>query len=188
MASRCSTTRTARRPVRHGPLASAASLKHAPPLAFTNPTVNSTTVWSRSRPRLQPTPRATARRFQVRDPDHRLQRQAHRDPVRPVGEPRPGCAFQALLASADGIKNKIEPTAPIDKDIWPSSRRRGAEIDQVPTSSTPSRRGRGQRRLPDCGQRLRPDRDVDRFMLPTDRPAAVPTRTSSSSTTTSKTP
>ena len=47
----------------------------------------------------------------------------------------PYLAFSALLlAGLDGIKNKIEPSAPIDKDIYELPPDEMAEIDQVPTS------------------------------------------------------
>jgi glutamine synthetase len=39
-----------------------------------------------------------------------------------------------MLAGVDGIKNKIEPPAPIDKDIYELPPDEMAEIDQVPTS------------------------------------------------------
>ena len=47
----------------------------------------------------------------------------------------PYLAFAALLlAGIDGIKNKIEPAAPIDKDIYELPADEKAEIAQVPTS------------------------------------------------------
>ena len=47
----------------------------------------------------------------------------------------PYLAFSALLlAGLDGIKNKIEPPAPIDKDIYELPPDEMADIDQVPTS------------------------------------------------------
>jgi glutamine synthetase len=39
-----------------------------------------------------------------------------------------------MLAGVDGIKNKIEPAAPIDKDIYELPPDEMAGIDQVPTS------------------------------------------------------
>ena len=39
-----------------------------------------------------------------------------------------------MLAGLDGIKNKIEPAEPIDKDIYELPPDEMAEIDQVPTS------------------------------------------------------
>ena len=47
----------------------------------------------------------------------------------------PYLAFSALLlAGLDGIKNKIEPNDPVDKDIYELPPDEMAEIDQVPTS------------------------------------------------------
>jgi glutamine synthetase len=47
----------------------------------------------------------------------------------------PYLAFSALLlAGIDGIRNKIEPPAPIDKDIYELPPDEMAEIDQAPTS------------------------------------------------------
>jgi glutamine synthetase len=47
----------------------------------------------------------------------------------------PYLAFSALLlAGIDGIKNKIEPAAPVDKDIYELPPAEMAEIEQVPTS------------------------------------------------------
>jgi glutamine synthetase len=47
----------------------------------------------------------------------------------------PYLAFSALLlAGLDGIKNKIEPPTPVDKDIYELPPDEMAEIDQVPTS------------------------------------------------------
>jgi glutamine synthetase len=39
-----------------------------------------------------------------------------------------------MLAGLDGIKNKIEPAEPVDKDIYELPPDELAEIDQVPTS------------------------------------------------------
>jgi glutamine synthetase len=47
----------------------------------------------------------------------------------------PYLAFAALLlAGIDGIKNKIEPPQPVDKDIYELPPDEMADIDQVPTS------------------------------------------------------
>ena len=47
----------------------------------------------------------------------------------------PYLAFSALLlAGLDGIKNKIEPPAPVDKNIYELPPEEAAEIAQVPTS------------------------------------------------------
>ena len=47
----------------------------------------------------------------------------------------PYLAFAALLmAGLDGIKNKIEPPTPVDKDLYELPPDEMADIDQVPTS------------------------------------------------------
>ncbi|MDA8146656.1 MAG: type I glutamate--ammonia ligase, partial [Thermaerobacter sp.] len=47
----------------------------------------------------------------------------------------PYLAFSALLmAGLDGIRNKIEPPAPVDKDIYELSPREAARIKMVPGS------------------------------------------------------
>ncbi|HEY0888680.1 MAG TPA: type I glutamate--ammonia ligase [Nocardioides sp.] len=113
-------------------------LKHASSLlAFTNPTVNSyhrlvpgfeapiSLVYSsRNRSAAVRIPitgsNAKAKRIETRFPDP---------------SSNPYLAFSALLlAGIDGIKNKIEPPAPIDKDIYELPPDEMAEIDQVPTS------------------------------------------------------
>jgi glutamine synthetase len=113
-------------------------LKHAASvLAFTNPTVNSyhrlvpgfeapiSLVYSsRNRSAAVRIPitgsNAKAKRLETRFPDP---------------SSNPYLAFSALLlAGIDGIKNKIEPPAPIDKDIYELPPDEMAEIDQVPTS------------------------------------------------------
>ena len=47
---------------------------------------------------------------------------------------RPSPRTALLLAGLDGIKNKIEPPAPVDKDIYELPPDEMAEIAQVPTS------------------------------------------------------
>jgi len=113
-------------------------LKHAAAvLAFTNPTVNSyhrlvpgfeapiSLVYSsRNRSAAVRIPitgsNAKAKRIETRFPDP---------------SSNPYLAFSALLlAGIDGIKNKIEPPAPIDKDIYELPPDEMAEINQVPTS------------------------------------------------------
>jgi glutamine synthetase len=113
-------------------------LKHAPSLlAFTNPSVNSyrrlvpgyeapvNLVYSaRNRsaciriPVTGSSPKAKRVEFRVPDPSA-----------------NPYLAFSAqLLAGIDGIKNRIEPAAPIDKDLYELPPEEHAQIAQVPAS------------------------------------------------------
>src|SRR6185312_13817681 len=53
--------------------------------------------------------------------------------------PDPSCnpylAFSAMMmAGVDGIKNKIEPPAPVDKDLYELPPEEHADIEQVPSS------------------------------------------------------
>ncbi|WP_182376666.1 type I glutamate--ammonia ligase [Nocardioides sp. WS12] len=113
-------------------------LKHAPSLlAFTNPTVN-------SYHRLVPGYEAPIslvyssrnRSASVRIPITGTNPKAKRIETRfPDPSANPYLAFSALLlAGLDGIQNKIEPAAPIDKDIYELPPDEMAEIAQVPTS------------------------------------------------------
>lgn len=113
-------------------------LKHAPSLlAFTNPSVNSyhrlvpgyeapvNLVYSaRNRsaciriPVTGSSPKAKRVEFRVPDPSA-----------------NPYLAFAAqLLAGLDGIKNRIEPPAPVDKDLYELPPEEHAQIAQVPAS------------------------------------------------------
>ena len=113
-------------------------LKHAPSLlAFTNPTVNSyhrlvpgfeapvNLVYSqRNRsaciriPITGSNPKAKRLEFRVPDPSS-----------------NPYLAFSAMLmAGLDGIKNKIEPVDPVDKDLYELPPEEAANIPQVPGS------------------------------------------------------
>jgi glutamine synthetase len=113
-------------------------LAHAPAvLAFTNPTVNSfhrlvpgfeapvNLVYSqRNRsaciriPITGSNPKAKRIEFRVPDPSS-----------------NPYLAFSAMLmAGLDGIKNKIEPVAPVDKDLYELPPDEAAGIPQVPSS------------------------------------------------------
>ena len=113
-------------------------LKHAPSLlAFTNPTVNSyhrlvpgfeapvNLVYSaRNRsaccriPITGTNPKAKRIEFRVPDPSA-----------------NPYLAFSAMLmAGVDGIKNKIEPPEPVDKDLYELPPDEAAAIPQVPAS------------------------------------------------------
>jgi glutamine synthetase len=113
-------------------------LAHAPAvLAFTNPTVNSfhrlvpgfeapvNLVYSqRNRSACIRIPitgsNAKAKRIEFRVPDP---------------SSNPYLAFSAMLmAGLDGIKNKIEPIAPVDKDLYELPPDEAADIPQVPAS------------------------------------------------------
>jgi glutamine synthetase len=113
-------------------------LKHAPSLlAFTNPTVNSyhrlvpgfeapiSLVYSQRN-------RSACIRIPITGANPKSKRVEFRCPDPSAN---PYLAFSALLlAGIDGIKNKIEPSAPIDKDIYELPPDEMADIDQVPTS------------------------------------------------------
>ena len=113
-------------------------LKHAPALlAFTNPSVNSfhrlvpgfeapvNLVYSaRNRsaciriPVTGTSPKSKRLEFRVPDPSS-----------------NPYLAFAAMLmAGIDGIKNRIEPADPIDKDLYELPPEEHAQIEQVPSS------------------------------------------------------
>ncbi len=113
-------------------------LKHAPAvLAFTNPTVNS---FHRLVPGFEApislVYSSRNRSASVRIPITGANPKAKRIETRfPDPSANPYLAFSALmLAGLDGIQNKIEPAAPIDKDIYELPPDEMAEIDQVPTS------------------------------------------------------
>ena len=113
-------------------------LKHAPSLlAFTNPTVNS---YHRLVPGFEaPISLVYSQRNRsacVRIPITGANPKAKRIEFRcPDPSANPYLAFSALLlAGIDGIKNKIEPAAPVDKDIYELPPAEMAEIAQVPTS------------------------------------------------------
>jgi glutamine synthetase len=113
-------------------------LKHAPSLlAFTNPTVNS---YHRLVPGFEApislVYSSRNRSASVRIPITGANPKAKRVETRfPDPSANPYLAFSALmLAGVDGIKNKVEPPAPIDKDIYELPPDEMAEIDQVPTS------------------------------------------------------
>jgi glutamine synthetase len=113
-------------------------LKHAPSLlAFTNPTVNS---YHRLVPGFEaPISLVYSQRNRsacVRIPITGSNPKAKRIEFRcPDPSANPYLAFSALLlAGLDGIKNKTEPSAPIDKDIYELPPDEMADIDQVPTS------------------------------------------------------
>ena len=113
-------------------------LKHAPSLlAFTNPTVNS---YRRLVPGYEaPVNLAYSARNRsacIRIPITGDNPKAKRIEFRcPDPSSNPYLAFAAMLmAGIDGIQNKIEPPAPVDKDIYELSGEEAATIAQVPGS------------------------------------------------------
>ena len=113
-------------------------LKHAPSLlAFTNPSVNS---YHRLVPGFEApialVYSARNRSACVRIPITGANPKAKRIEFRcPDPSANPYLAFSALLlAGLDGIKNKIEPAAPIDKNIYELPADEYEAIDMVPTS------------------------------------------------------
>ncbi|MCM2418946.1 MULTISPECIES: type I glutamate--ammonia ligase [unclassified Streptomyces] len=113
-------------------------LKHAPSLlAFTNPTVNSyhrlvpgfeapvNLVYSQRN-------RSAAIRIPITGANPKAKRIEFRAPD---PSSNPYLAFSALLmAGLDGIKNKIEPAEPVDKDLYELAPEEHASVPQVPTS------------------------------------------------------
>ena len=186
-ASRCSTTSPATAGCRDMARYYIGGLLHHAPslLAFTNPTVNSyhrlvpgyeapvNLVYSaRNRSACIRIPltgtNAKAKRLEFRCPDP---------------SSNPYLAFAAMMmAGLDGIKNKIEPPAPVDKDLYELPPDEAANIPQVPGSLASRHRPAGAGpRLPARGRRLhpRPDRDVDQAQAGRDRrdpPAPAPLR------------
>ena len=113
-------------------------LKHAPSLlAFTNPTVNS---YHRLVPGYEApialVYSARNRSACVRIPITGANPKAKRIEFRcPDPSANPYLAFSALLlAGLDGIKNKIEPPAPVDKNIYELPPEEYEAIDMTPTS------------------------------------------------------
>ncbi|MDX3061494.1 type I glutamate--ammonia ligase [Streptomyces sp. ND04-05B] len=113
-------------------------LKHAPSLlAFTNPTVNSyhrlvpgfeapvNMVYSQRN-------RSAAMRIPITGSNPKAKRVEFRAPD---PSSNPYLAFSALLmAGLHGVKNKIEPPEPIDKDLYELAPEEHAGVQQVPTS------------------------------------------------------
>lgn len=113
-------------------------LKHAPSLlAFTNPTINSyhrlvpgfeapvNMVYSQRN-------RSAAMRIPITGANPKAKRVEFRAPD---PSSNPYLAFAALLmAGLDGVKNKIEPPEPIDKDLYELAPDEHANVAQVPTS------------------------------------------------------
>jgi glutamine synthetase len=126
-------------------------LKHAPSLlAFTNPTVNS---YHRLVPGFEaPVNLVYSQRNRsacIRIPVTGQSPQAKRIEFR---VPDPSCnpylAFAAMLmAGLDGIRNKIEPADPVDKDLYELPPDEHAEVSTVPSS------------LPEVLDRLEADQD-----------------------------
>ncbi len=126
-------------------------LHHAPSLlAFTNPTVNSyhrlvpgyeapvNLVYSQRN-------RSACIRIPITGTNPKAKRIEFRCPD-PSGNPY--LAFSAMLmAGLDGIKNKIEPPEPVDKDLYELPPDEAADIPQVPSS------------LPEVLDRLESDHD-----------------------------
>jgi glutamine synthetase len=113
-------------------------LKHAPSLlAFTNPTVNS---YHRLVPGFEaPVNLVYSQRNRsacIRIPITGSNPKAKRIEFRcPDPSANPYLAFSAqLLAGLDGIRNKIEPADPVDKDLYELPPEEHAGIAQVPTS------------------------------------------------------
>jgi glutamine synthetase len=113
-------------------------LKHAPSLlAFTNPTVNS---YHRLVPGFEaPVNLVYSSRNRsacIRIPITGSNPKAKRIEFRcPDPSANPYLAFSAqLLAGLDGVRNKIEPADPIDKDLYELPPEEHASVDQVPTS------------------------------------------------------
>jgi glutamine synthetase len=113
-------------------------LKHAPSLlAFTNPSTNS---YRRLVPGFEApialVYSARNRSACVRIPITGSNPKAKRIEFRcPDPSSNPYLAFSALLmAGLDGIKNRIEPAAPIDKNIYELPPEEYEAIDMVPTS------------------------------------------------------
>ena len=113
-------------------------LVHAPAvLAFTNPTVNSyrrlysgfeapvNLVYSQRN-------RSAAIRIPVTGPSPKAKRIEFRAPD-PSGNPYLGFAAQ-LLAGLDGIKNRIEPGDPVDKDLYELPPEEAQQVPRVPHS------------------------------------------------------
>jgi len=113
-------------------------LKHAPALlAFTNPTINS---FHRLVPGFEAPVNlvysARNRSACIRIPITGSNPKAKRIEFRcPDPSANPYLAFSALLlAGIDGIQNRIEPPAPVDKDLYELPPEEHAQVTQVPSS------------------------------------------------------
>ena len=106
-------------------------------LAFTNPTLNSyhrlvpgfeapiNLVYSQRN-------RSAAIRIPISGSNPKAKRVEFRAPD-PTGNPYFGFAAM-MMAGLDGIKNRIEPHAPVDKDLYELPPEEAADIPQAPTS------------------------------------------------------
>ena len=145
-------------------------LHHAPSLlAFTNPTVN---TYHRLVPGFEaPVNLVYSQRNRsacIRIPITGNNPKAKRLEFRcPDPSANPYLAFSAMLmAGLDGIKNKIEPATPVDKDLYELPPDELANVAQVPGSlEEVLDRARERPRVPARGRRLhaRPHRDLDRL-------------------------
>ncbi|MFO8064448.1 MAG: type I glutamate--ammonia ligase [Spirochaetota bacterium] len=113
-------------------------LKHAPALlAFTNPTTNS---YKRLVPGFEaPVNLAYSRRNRsaaVRIPMYSQSEKAKRFEFRcPDPSSNPYLGFAAMvMAALDGIRNKINPGDPLDKDIYDLPPEEAAKVEKTPTS------------------------------------------------------
>ena len=197
--SRCSTTRTATPGCRDLGRCTSAACSSTPRPCWPSPPrpPTPTAAWCpATRPRSTwSTPSATARPRSA-SRSTRSSPKAKRIEFRcPDPSCNPYLAFAAMLmAGLDGVQNKIEPPAPLDKDLYDLQPEELAEIPQdARLARRGARRARGRPRLPARGRRLHPgpDRHLDRLQARARgrrRSACARTRTSSTSTTTSRSP
>ena len=143
-----------RRPLRHRPLVHRRPAARTPRrvLAFTNPTVNS---YHRLVPGFEAPVNlvysAGNRSAAIRIPITGTNPKAKRIEFRaPDASGNPYLAFAAqLMAGLDGIKNRIEPHEPVDKDLYELPPEEAKNIPQVPGSLRGlARRPRGRPRVP----------------------------------------
>ena len=74
-----------------------------------------------------------------------------------LGQPVPQRSRHMLMAGIDGIKKKIEPLAPVDKDLYELPPEEARNIPQAPTSlETGHQPPRSRSRVPDRGWRPSP--------------------------------
>ena len=196
-ASRCSTTRPATAACRTLARYYIGGLLHHAPslLAFTNPTVNS---YHRLVPGFEAPVNlvysARNRSACIRIPLSGNNPKAKRLEFRcPDSSGNPYLAFAAMMmAGMDGIKNKIEPPAPIDKDLYELPPEEAKDIPQVPGQPAPRSSTGSRRTTTTCSRAAcspRPDRDLDRPQARRTRSTrcgCARTRTSSRCTTTSE--